>query len=227
MLTPQQLAELVGDDPIICHDCHTKYFKDPWAGRRSTYRSHTHDKWGDEIYPNQWKSECDYEDEMDCGCVYSHNPILGYPIAIRHCGEHVPAPRVDPRKADPTTEYAFTLTMPPDYKPKKPIEEVAKLIMEHGLTNNPIERAVEWAYVLEHTETGTPHIHGVYKTASGRRISSKYFKRYWPLWDEKKRLGNGHQGGYHTQARSSECYKAYMLKEGVIVKNPPEIISHD
>lgn len=221
------------DDPIVCQTCADQFPRyNGLAGRRSQNTPHTHNKWGDKEFPNQWHSECDIDDEMDCGCVYSHNPILGYPIVVKHCGEHIPAPKANPLKADPNTEYAFTLTMPPDYNPKKPIEVVARLIMEHGLTNNPIEKAAEWAFVLEHTEAGTPHIHGVYRTPSGRRISAKYFKRYWPLWDEKVKLGNGHKGGYHAKARSGESYKGYMEKEGVVVKNPPapeespDLISH-
>lgn len=127
-----------------------------------------------------------------------------------------------PQAANPDQEYTFTLTMPPDYTPPKPIEEVAKLILEKGITNKPYEKATSWAYVLEHTEKGTPHIHGVYKTPSGRRIASKYFQRYWPLWDEKTKMGAGHKGGYHALARHSESYHAYLLKEGVVVKNSSE-----
>ena len=123
------------------------------------------------------------------------------------------------QKADVNCEYAFTLTMPPDYQPKIPLTEVAKKIMEFGLTNKPYEKATTYAYVLEHTEQGTPHIHGVYKTTSGRRIAAKYFNRYWPLWDEKKLMGRGHQGGYHQKARHGESYAAYMDKEGSIIKH--------
>lgn len=141
----------------------------------------------------------------------------------------VPTP--DRRKADVNTEYAFTLTMPLDYKPKKPIEEAAKLILEHGLVSKTKEKAIEWAFVKEHTDQGTPHIHGVYKTPSGRRIEKKYFKRYWDLWDEDVRLGQGHKGGYHQKARHNQSYKAYMEKEGVVIKGgdahaAPDLISH-
>jgi len=151
-----------------------------------------------------------------------------------HCGfrcescarEHIvnffkslPLPKVHGNQANPLQSYAFTLTMPPGYVPKKPLDEVAKMIMEHGITNKPYEKATEWAFVLEHTEQGTPHIHGMYKTNSGRRIASKYFQRYWPLWDEKTKLGNGHKGGYHNRARHDQSYIAYMAKEGVIMTN--------
>lgn len=155
---------------------------------------------------------------QECGC---HCTIL----CDYHLDEEVsrltpkaPAKRNSHLKAEEGVEYAFTLTMPPDMTPVKPLTEVAKSIMVHGLTNKPYEKASHYAYVLEHTERGTPHIHGVYKTPSGRRISGKYFKRYWPLWDETVKLGHGHKGGYHQKARHSESYAAYLEKEGVVQK---------
>jgi hypothetical protein len=132
----------------------------------------------------------------------------------------VPKSNVHANTADPTTSYAFTLTMPPSYVSTKPLSEVASLILQKGLTNKPYEKASEWAYVLEHTDQGTPHIHGMYKTQSGRRISSKYFNRYWPLWDEKVKLGHGHKGGYHQKTRHDQSYDAYLEKEGVVISSP-------
>ena len=134
-----------------------------------------------------------------------------------------PPPKINNRKAEEGTEYAFTLTMPPDYQPAKPLLEVAKKILEYGSTNKPYEKASHYAYVLEHTEAGTPHIHGVYRTPSGRRIAAKYFQRYWPLWDEKINLGHGHKGGYHQKARHYESYLNYMDKEGSIIKYLPQV----
>jgi len=156
-------------------------------------------------------------------CYLEWNPVLGEYLN-RYCEVHTEAVCATPdrRKADPETEYAFTLTMPTTYKSKKPIEEVARLILTNGLTSKPYSKAIKWAYVLEHTEAGTPHIHGVYKTESGRRIEQKYFKRYWDLWDEKVKLGNGHKGGYHAKARHSQSYAAYMEKEGEVYRFPSE-----
>jgi len=133
----------------------------------------------------------------------------------------------NPRCAAEGTQYAFTLTMPPDYQPAKPLSEVAKLIMEYGLTNKPYEKACKYAYVLEHTANGTPHIHGVYQTKSGRRIASKYFKRYHDLWTENPKdpgyikMGNGFKGGYHQKVRSDQSYEGYLEKEGVVIKSMP------
>lgn len=164
----------------------------------------------------------------DCDNCYVQWDFLFNEYAPHYCAVHkpleIPSPVRGRPKAEPDTEWAFTLTMPPSYQPKKPIEEVARLIMEHALTNKPYEKAAEWAFVKEHTEAGTPHIHGVYKTPSGRRLASKYFQRYWPLWDEKTKLGLGHKGGYHAKARHTESYAAYLEKEGVVQKkSEPEV----
>jgi len=145
------------------------------------------------------------------GCEYCQYMYMWRQLYEKKC-----AVKTHGNKADETVEYAFTLTMPPTYQPKKPIEEVARLICTNGLTNKPYEKPEKWAYVIEHTEAGTAHIHGMYKTPSGRRIATKYFNRYWPLWDEKVKLGNGHQGGYHSKARHNESYSAYMTKEGCV-----------
>lgn len=164
--------------------------------------------------PNPKYPDCD-----DCYLQWN-NVIADYVSHFCELHQEIVVPTPSKRKADVNTEYAFTLTMPPDYQPKKPIEEAAKFILEHGLVSKTKEKAIEWAFVKEHTDAGTPHIHGVYRTPSGRRIESKYFNRYWPLWDEKVKLGYGHKGGYHAVARHSESYKAYMEKEGVVQKNP-------
>lgn len=147
-------------------------------------------------------------------------------------------PKKNPRAAEVGTQYAFTLTLPPKFTPVKPLLMVAKYIMENGLTNKPYEKATKFAYVLEHTDKGTPHIHGVYETASGRRIASKYFQRYHLMkefvkttedphfWNEKIKLGHGHRGGYHQKARHNESYNAYLEKEGTVTKFSPPIVSN-
>lgn len=128
-----------------------------------------------------------------------------------------------PCAAEPDTAYAFTLTMPSGHKTEEEMIAAAEKIMKHGLTSGkPYDKASKWAFSLEHTDAGVPHIHGMYQTPSGRRIAAKYFKRYWTLWDEKKKMGAGHQGGYHTKARHNESYDAYMQKEGKVYSSEPE-----
>jgi len=114
-------------------------------------------------------------------------------------------------------DYAFTLTAPPDMNlTSQQFTAAAEKILKHGISSK-YEHPSKAAYVLEYTEKGTPHIHGVYRMESGRRITQKYFKRYWLLWDESVKLGHGHKGGYHQKARHTESYEAYMEKEGIII----------
>lgn len=179
----------------------------------------------------QKEPNSDYPDCEDCFLQY--NPLIGY--VNEYCPEHPnpfkPPENKNSRKAEEGTQYAFTLTLPTGWNSLKPLEEVAKNIMEYGLTNKPEEKACKYAYVLEHTEKGTPHIHGVYQTKSGRRISSKYFQRYHltqefkktdkdkHYWNENVHLGHGHRGGYHQKVRSNESYEGYLEKEGVVIKS--------
>ena len=178
----------------------------------------------EEKYKETRTLEC-YE-RLPCGChcgakcgACAHEYVVNFLRPYLKKAHHL--------KAEENTEYAFTLTMPPDYQPVKPLTEVARNIMEHGITNKPYEKPIKWAYVLEHTEQGTPHIHGVYRTASGRRLAAKYFKRYWSLWDETKPMGNGHQGGYHQKARHNQSYAAYLLKEGDVISSDPIILAQE
>lgn len=71
----------------------------------------------------------------------------------------------------------------------------------------------KYVWYLEYTDAKLPHIHFLYLTKSGGRITSKIFKRYWKQWDEKRKLGKGHQGGYHKSVESLIAYKEYIEKD--------------
>lgn len=75
----------------------------------------------------------------------------------------------------------------------------------------PVKR---WAWYLEHTENGTPHIHFIYETDTGGRIHQKIFRRYWKVWDESTKCGRGHRGGYHKVVESETAYTEYIAKDG-------------
>lgn len=57
------------------------------------------------------------------------------------------------------------------------------------------------------------HIHGMYETESGGRIEAKHWKRAWPIWDEKTKLGQGFRGGYHRPVELEEAYVKYIKKD--------------
>lgn len=75
----------------------------------------------------------------------------------------------------------------------------------------PVKR---YAWYLEYTKSGSPHIHFLYETEGGGRIHAKVFMRYWKTWDEKTKIGKGHRGGYHKEVQSEIAYGEYIAKDG-------------
>lgn len=74
----------------------------------------------------------------------------------------------------------------------------------------PVEK---YAWYLEYTDAGTPHIHFCYQTPDGGRIHNKVFKRAWPFWNETVKCGAGHRGGYHAPCADEEGYLKYIAKD--------------
>lgn len=106
--------------------------------------------------------------------------------------------------------FAGTLTMAPNDR-----------LNEHDMTT-AIEKIMKqetcsvkkYAWYLEKTANGLPHIHFVYETNTGGRIHQKVFKRYWKIWDEKTKCGKGFRGGYHKLCESETAYTEYIAKDG-------------
>lgn len=106
--------------------------------------------------------------------------------------------------------FAGTLTMPPDSGLTKEdmIAAMRKILQQRSC---PVSK---YAWYLERTEQGTPHIHFIYRTVKGGRIEKKHFQRAWALWDESVRMGAGHQGGYHRPVLEEDGYLKYISKGG-------------
>lgn len=103
--------------------------------------------------------------------------------------------------------FAGTLTMRPDESTE---EEMIKAINKiFSQKTCPLKK---YAWYLEYTQNGTPHIHFCYETETGGRIHQKVFKRYWD-WDESVKCGAGHRGGYHKACDSETAYLEYISKE--------------
>lgn len=112
--------------------------------------------------------------------------------------------------------FAFTLTSSPsDGLSEKDLLIAVDKLMEQKTC--PVKR---YSWYLEFKENNThPHIHGIYETESGGRITAKVFKRAWNIWDEKQRLGHGHRGGYHKPVTSESDYRDYISKDSGIHKS--------
>lgn len=89
-------------------------------------------------------------------------------------------------------------------------EEEAKRVMTRAidrLTRYYKDEIIEFHAIGEYTKAGRPHIHGWYHLEGGLKITDKNFKRAYPPWNPKKKLGRGHEGGHHaTIARVSDFY---------------------
>lgn len=75
------------------------------------------------------------------------------------------------------------------------------------------EEVEEFHAVGELTTSGQPHVHAWYKLDGGRRITTKSFKRAYPIWDEKRKLGNGHVGGHHAPVKRTSDFAGYIEKD--------------
>lgn len=108
--------------------------------------------------------------------------------------------------------FAGTLTMSTsdDYTQDDMLKAIRKIFSQQTVV---VKR---YAWYLEYTDAGTPHIHFIYETDEGGRIHAKIFKRYWKIWDEHQPIGKGHRGGYHKPVASETAYKEYIEKDGSI-----------
>lgn len=105
--------------------------------------------------------------------------------------------------------WAGTLTMSPtDSTNEEEMVMAIKKIMRQKTC--PVKK---YAWYLEHTQNGLPHIHFIYETATGGRIHKRVFQRIWKIWDESQAVGAGHRGGYHRECHSDEEYMKYISKD--------------
>lgn len=109
----------------------------------------------------------------------------------------------------PLGTWAGTLTMSPNdaTNEEEMVSAVKKLFRQKTV---PVQK---YAWYLEYTANGLPHIHFIYRTASGGRIHQKVFRRVWKIWDESQNVGAGHRGGYHRLCHSEDEYMKYISKD--------------
>jgi len=110
----------------------------------------------------------------------------------------------------PTGLFAGTLTMSPDdkYNEEDMVHAIKKIMSQKTC---PVKK---YAWYVEYTANGLPHIHFIYEAESSGRIHRKVFKRYWKIWDEEETVGRGHRGGYHKHVQSETAYLEYIGKDG-------------
>lgn len=110
--------------------------------------------------------------------------------------------------------WEFTLT----YSPRQhgwmanEAEDAMRLACER-LTRYYAEEIEEFHAVGERTQAGQPHVHAWYKLTGGRKMTTKSFKRAYPIWNEKRKLGSGHEGGHHAPIKRTSDFAGYIEKD--------------
>lgn len=95
----------------------------------------------------------------------------------------------------------------------------------HKLYSQTSCEIMEGACYLEYTKDGRPHVHGWYQTHTGGRVYAKVFERIWKIWDESKKQGKGHQGGFHERVKSLQYERYASAEERMICEKLDGIFS--
>lgn len=150
-------------------------------------------------FADDWHNKAKYEKWFDL--YLRHDPKT-----------HITAPPKKTHRGNGKPEglFAGTLTM----SPSDTTDEVQMIQAIKKIFNQQTCPVKKWAWYVEYTDAGLPHIHFCYETETGGRIHQKVFKRYWKTWNESERMGKGFRGGYHKNCDSETAYLEYIAKDG-------------
>lgn len=106
----------------------------------------------------------------------------------------------------------FTLTYSPKWfddsearvRMMKAIDKLCKYY-EHDI--------LELRAVGEVGSNGLSHVHCFYKLRGGLKITDKNFKRAYPNWNPKKKIGHGFEGGHHANVKEEADFRGYIDKD--------------
>lgn len=133
----------------------------------------------------------------------------------------------------------FTLTYSPSwYETDEDAQRAMETAIER-LTRYYKHEIIEFHAVGEFTRDGRSHVHAWYHLIGGRKITDKNFKRAYPHWNPKRKLGKGFEGGHHATIERTSDFAGYAEKHleeawlNVSITNAPESLqepsspSHD
>lgn len=106
----------------------------------------------------------------------------------------------------------FTLTYSPSWFESDVQAQAAMRLAIERLTKYYKDELLEFHAVGEYTDAGNSHIHAWYHLVGGRKITDHNFKRAWPHWNPKKKLGRGFQGGHHATISRLSDFAGYIEK---------------
>lgn len=116
-------------------------------------------------------------------------------------------------KRDTLGPREFTLTYSPDkhYSSDTDAQEAMRQAIDR-LTRYYRDEIIEFHAVGEYTDAGRAHVHGWYHLSGGRKITDKNFRRAYPPWNPKRKLGRGHEGGHHQTIERVSDFHGYTEK---------------
>lgn len=106
-------------------------------------------------------------------------------------------------------EFTFT------YSPTWYDDEQARSLMKQGierLLRYYQNEIVEFHAIGEVGKNGLSHIHCYYELKGGLKMTDKNFKRAYPRWNPKVKIGKGFQGGHHETVKVTSDFKGYIEK---------------
>jgi len=106
----------------------------------------------------------------------------------------------------------FTLTYSPSWFETDEEAQRAMTLAIERLTKYYKKEIIEFNAVGEYTAAGASHIHAWYHLTGGRKITDKSFKRAYPRWNPKKKLGRGFEGGHHQTINRLSDFSSYIEK---------------
>lgn len=106
----------------------------------------------------------------------------------------------------------FTLTYSPSWYSSDEDAQQAMRCAIDRLTRYYKHEIKEFHAIGEYTTAGCAHVHAYYLLEGGRKITDKNFKRAYPHWNPKKKLGKGHEGGHHASINRISDFAGYTEK---------------
>lgn len=106
----------------------------------------------------------------------------------------------------------FTLTYSPHWFDSDEDAQKAMSVALERLTKYYKDEIIEFHAVGEYTRDGRSHVHGWYHLVGGCKITDKNFKRAWPHWNPRRKLGKGFEGGHHATISRVSDFSGYIEK---------------
>lgn len=106
----------------------------------------------------------------------------------------------------------FTLTYSPSWFENDDDAQTAMSEAIEKLTRYYANEIIEFHAVGEYGADRRSHVHAWYSLAGGRKITDKNFKRAYPRWNPKRKLGKGFEGGHHETIERISDFAGYAEK---------------